>query len=175
MNGTACSLYQEGLGFIADWRNRAGIGAYTLERRDMIPQILPFTGQLGYIEGRGLRVEAGGGGQGSLALKVGEFLRVRLAQVTFDPSVPPYDSVQVYGFEGTGSLAGSLSSLESEGEESWGVQGVWGAQFQRLVELIQERRLEREQEEGRQGAEGAEEEAQVTDEEEEGGEKLREE
>nr|XP_023693449.1 cadherin-11-like [Paramormyrops kingsleyae] len=173
VNGTACSLYQEGLGFIADWRNRAGVGAYTLERRDMIPQILG-TGQLGYIEGRGLRVEAGGGGQGSLALKVGEFLRVRLAQVTFDPSVPPYDSVQVYGFEGTGSLAGSLSSLESEGEESWGVQGVWGAQFQRLVELIQERRLEREREEGRQGAEGAEEEAQVTDEE-EGGGKLREE
>uniref|UniRef100_A0A3Q3WVX7 Cadherin domain-containing protein n=1 Tax=Mola mola TaxID=94237 RepID=A0A3Q3WVX7_MOLML len=61
----------------------------------------------------------------SLALRVGEFLRLRLAQVTFDPSQPPYDSVQVYGLEGTGSRAGSLSSLESEGEkdtekEEWG-------------------------------------------------------
>uniref|UniRef100_A0A3B4GRZ4 Cadherin 24 n=1 Tax=Pundamilia nyererei TaxID=303518 RepID=A0A3B4GRZ4_9CICH len=61
----------------------------------------------------------------SLALRVGEFLRLRLAQVTFDPSQPPYDSVQVYGLEGTGSRAGSLSSLESEGEkdsekEDWG-------------------------------------------------------
>uniref|UniRef100_A0A3Q4HL62 Cadherin 24, type 2b n=1 Tax=Neolamprologus brichardi TaxID=32507 RepID=A0A3Q4HL62_NEOBR len=74
--------------------------------------------------GGGARGGPGHGGP-SLALRVGEFLRLRLAQVTFDPSQPPYDSVQVYGLEGTGSRAGSLSSLESEGEkdsekEDWG-------------------------------------------------------
>uniref|UniRef100_A0A3B4ZV26 Cadherin 24 n=1 Tax=Stegastes partitus TaxID=144197 RepID=A0A3B4ZV26_9TELE len=81
---------------------------------------------------------APGPGGPSLALRVGEFLRLRLAQVTFDPSQPPYDSVQVYGLEGTGSRAGSLSSLESEGEkdaekEDWGA-GLeeWGPQFQKL-------------------------------------------
>uniref|UniRef100_A0A3B4B6C7 Cadherin domain-containing protein n=1 Tax=Periophthalmus magnuspinnatus TaxID=409849 RepID=A0A3B4B6C7_9GOBI len=57
---------------------------------------------------------------------VGEFLRLRLAQVTFDPSQPPYDSVQVYGLEGTGSRAGSLSSLESDGDKD-GDKDDWGA------------------------------------------------
>uniref|UniRef100_A0A3B5LI81 Cadherin 24, type 2b n=1 Tax=Xiphophorus couchianus TaxID=32473 RepID=A0A3B5LI81_9TELE len=82
-----------------------------------------------------------GPGGPSLALRVGEFLRLRLAQVTFDPSQPPYDSVQVYGLEGTGSRAGSLSSLESDGEkEDWGV-GLedWGPQFQKLAQLFKNR------------------------------------
>uniref|UniRef100_A0A3B4B9A4 Cadherin domain-containing protein n=1 Tax=Periophthalmus magnuspinnatus TaxID=409849 RepID=A0A3B4B9A4_9GOBI len=74
----------------------------------------------------------------SLALRVGEFLRLRLAQVTFDPSQPPYDSVQVYGLEGTGSRAGSLSSLESDGDkdgdkDDWGAgMEEWGPQFENL-------------------------------------------
>uniref|UniRef100_A0A3P9H0A5 Cadherin 24, type 2b n=1 Tax=Oryzias latipes TaxID=8090 RepID=A0A3P9H0A5_ORYLA len=81
-----------------------------------------------------------GPGAPSLALRVGEFLRLRLAQVTFDPSQPPYDSVQIYGLEGTGSRAGSLSSLESEGEkEDWGA-GLeeWGPQFQKLAQLFKD-------------------------------------
>uniref|UniRef100_A0A673I7C3 Cadherin 24, type 2b n=1 Tax=Sinocyclocheilus rhinocerous TaxID=307959 RepID=A0A673I7C3_9TELE len=94
--------------------------------------------------GRGVPV----GGAHSLALRVGEFLRLRLAQVTFDPSQPPYDSVQVYGLEGTGSRAGSLSSLDSEGgkeaeKEVWG-SGLedWGPQFQKLAQLFREREKE---------------------------------
>lgn len=151
----------EETGFMADWRERVGVGAYTLGRRDMMPQLLPYPGQgrgafggiLGYggawptapeAAGRGVQ---GGGGQ-SLALRVGEFLRLRLAQVTFDPTQPPYDSVQVYGLEGTGSRAGSLSSLESEGEkegnkEEWG-GGLeeWGPRFHKLAQLFQEREKE---------------------------------
>ncbi|KPP59272.1 hypothetical protein Z043_122821 [Scleropages formosus] len=145
VTGTTCSLYQEGVGFIADWRNRMGIGGYVLGRREMIPQLLG---------GRGRSMEAGGGGASSLALKVGEFLRLRLAQVTFDPSLPPYDSVQIYGFEGEGSRAGSLSSLGSEGDKEaggdWGGGPAhWGPQFQRLAELLQGR--EREPPEEREG------------------------
>uniref|UniRef100_A0A3P8TX50 Cadherin 24, type 2b n=1 Tax=Amphiprion percula TaxID=161767 RepID=A0A3P8TX50_AMPPE len=96
---------------------------------------------------------APGTGGPSLALRVGEFLRLRLAQVTFDPSQPPYDSVQVYGLEGTGSRAGSLSSLESEGEkdtekEDWGA-GLeeWGPQFHKLAQLFKDREKEREDKE----------------------------
>ncbi|XP_026792769.3 uncharacterized protein LOC113540461 [Pangasianodon hypophthalmus] len=153
----------ESTGFVADWRER--VGAYSLGRRDMMPQLLPYPGQgrgafggiLGYggawptvpeAAGRGMQ---GGGGQ-SLALRVGEFLRLRLAQVTFDPTQPPYDSVQVYGLEGTGSRAGSLSSLESEGEkesnkEEWG-GGLeeWGPRFHKLAQLFQEREKEMEDE-----------------------------
>uniref|UniRef100_A0A8D3DRU8 Cadherin 24, type 2b n=1 Tax=Scophthalmus maximus TaxID=52904 RepID=A0A8D3DRU8_SCOMX len=94
---------------------------------------------------------APGPGGPSLALRVGEFLRLRLAQVTFDPSQPPYDSVQVYGLEGTGSRAGSLSSLESEGEkdaekEDWGAGlDEWGPRFQKLAQLFKDREKEKEE------------------------------
>ncbi|CDQ96578.1 unnamed protein product, partial [Oncorhynchus mykiss] len=160
LTGTSCGgMYPEG--FMADWRDRVGIGAYILGRRDMTPQMLPFPGQpRGWVPG----IEAGRGGPvpggHSLALRVGEFLRLRLAQVTFDPSQPPYDSVQVYGLEGTGSRAGSLSSLESEGEkdaekEEWG-GGLeeWGPQFQELAKLFRDREKEK-QEETEKDGEGA--------------------
>nr|XP_021326948.1 uncharacterized protein LOC100007192 isoform X4 [Danio rerio] len=154
-------MYPEGGGFIGDWHERVGITGYPLGRRDMTPQLLPYPGQgrgafgsiLGYggawppppdASGRGAPV----GGAQSLALRVGEFLRLRLAQVTLDPSQPPYDSVQVYGLEGTGSRAGSLSSLDSEGgkdaeKDVWGA-GLedWGPQFQKLAQLFREREKE---------------------------------
>lgn len=155
------SVYPE-TGFIGDWRDRVGLGGYVLGRRDMTPQLLPFPGQprgayggvmgfgAGWVPGMEAARGAAGPGGPSLALRVGEFLRLRLAQVTFDPSQPPYDSVQVYGLEGTGSRAGSLSSLESEGEkdaekEEWGA-GLeeWGPRFQKLAHLFKEREKERE-------------------------------
>ena len=157
LTGTS-SVYSEACGFLGDWRDRVGLGGYVLGRRDMSPQLLPFPGQprgaYGGVMGYGPRWVPGmevargppGPGGPSLALRVGEFLRLRLAQVTFDPSQPPYDSVQVYGLEGTGSRAGSLSSLESEGEkEDWGA-GLeeWGPQFQKLAQLFKDREKERE-------------------------------
>ncbi|XP_064190231.1 cadherin-24-like [Anguilla rostrata] len=151
--GTTCSVYPEGTGLIPDWGDRVGVRGYGLGRRDMLPHLLPFPGQnrgvlgqLGYGGGRGQ------GGGNSLAVRVGEFLRLRLAQVTFDPSLPPYDSVQIYGFEGEGSRAGSLSSLESEGEKEGEKEGVedWGPRFHRLAELFQEREREREEERERE-------------------------
>ncbi|KAJ8387625.1 hypothetical protein AAFF_G00151750 [Aldrovandia affinis] len=166
LTGTTCGLYPEGAGLIVDWRDRAGPGGYPLGRRDMTPQLLPYPGQnrgmlgqLAYRGGWGLGLEAAGrGGANSLALRVGEFLRLRLAQVTFDPTQPPYDSVQIYGLEGEGSRAGSLSSLESEGEKEvekeWG-GGVeeWGPQFQTLAELFREREQEKEGEMEKRGEE----------------------
>ncbi|XP_069044851.1 cadherin-24 [Lepisosteus oculatus] len=68
-------------------------------------------------------------GTPGLSLRVGEFLRLRLDQLSHDPSLPPYDSVQIYGFEGRGSRAGSLSSLGSEAERE-------GGQLPGLSELL---------------------------------------
>ncbi|XP_037315078.2 uncharacterized protein LOC119209692 [Pungitius pungitius] len=163
--GGISSVYPEAAGFIGDWRDRMGLGGYVLGRRDMTPQLFPFPGQPraayggvmgfggGWVPGMEAARGAPGPGGPSLALRVGEFLRLRLAQVTFDPSQPPYDSVQVYGLEGTGSRAGSLSSLDSEGEkdaekEEWGA-GLeeWGPQFYKLAQLFQDREKEREEKE----------------------------
>ncbi|XP_034038465.1 uncharacterized protein LOC117521240 [Thalassophryne amazonica] len=179
MTGTP-PVYPEAAGFIGDWRERMGLGGYVMGRRDMTPQPrAAFAGVMGFGSGWVPGMEAVRGAPGSvgpsLALRVGEFLRLRLAQVTFDPSQPPYDSVQVYGLEGTGSWAGSLSSLESEGDketdkEEWGA-GLeeWGPQFQKLAQLFKER--EKEKEEKEQVEEGAKGESEKT----EGGDKSRDE
>lgn len=160
--GGISSVYPDAAGFTGDWCDRVGLGGYILSRRDMTPQLFPFPGQPrgvysgamsfgpGWVPGMEAARGAAGPGGPSLALRVGEFLRLRLAQVTFDPSQPPYDSVQVYGLEGTGSRAGSLSSLESEGEkdaekEEWGTgMEDWGPQFQKLAQLFKDREKERE-------------------------------
>uniref|UniRef100_A0A673BXA7 Cadherin 24, type 2a n=1 Tax=Sphaeramia orbicularis TaxID=375764 RepID=A0A673BXA7_9TELE len=91
-------------------------------------------------------------------LRMEELLNIRLDQVTFDLSQPPYDSLQTYEFEGRDSRAESLSSLESDGEKdsSRVVGGMeeLNQKFQRLVEIIRER--EKEKEEERKAAEGGE-------------------
>ncbi|KAG8596206.1 hypothetical protein GDO81_001772 [Engystomops pustulosus] len=72
---------------------------------------------------------------------VQRFLALRLREAERDPVAPPYDSIQVYGFEGGGSSAGSLSSLTSSsgglgeeeliGEDIW----EWGPHFRTLAEI----------------------------------------
>lgn len=42
-----------------------------------------------------------------------QFIIDRLVEADQDPCVPPFDCLHTYDFEGTGSSAGSLSSLES--------------------------------------------------------------
>ncbi|XP_021455002.1 cadherin-24 [Oncorhynchus mykiss] len=113
-------------------------------------------GMLGYGRGwgcaRGLvsnRAGAKGGANcnPSLPLRMEDFLKHRLDQVT-DLSQPPYDSLQTYEFEGGDSQAGSLSSLESEGEreEERGREAVdeLDQKFHRLVKIIEEREQEKE-------------------------------
>uniref|UniRef100_A0A3Q2Y996 Cadherin 24 n=1 Tax=Hippocampus comes TaxID=109280 RepID=A0A3Q2Y996_HIPCM len=107
----------------------------------------------GWVPGIEAARAAPGTGAPPLALRVGEFLRLRLAQVTFDPSQPPYDSVQIYGLEGTGSRAGSLSSLEGLEE--------WGPRFHKLAQLFRDR--EKEKEEKEQVEDGAKEEKEKPD------------
>nr|XP_045011148.1 cadherin-24 isoform X3 [Jaculus jaculus] len=71
---------------------------------------------------------------------VAQLLALRLREADEDPSMPPYDSVQVYGYEGRGSSCGSLSSLGSDCEAG-GASGPteptddWGPLFCTLAEL----------------------------------------
>ncbi|XP_074755392.1 cadherin-19 [Athene noctua] len=65
-----------------------------------------------------------------------QFISEKLEEANTDPSAPPYDSVQTYAFEGTGSLAGSLSSLGSnmsDADQSYDYLTDWGPQFKQLA------------------------------------------
>ncbi|NXR16382.1 CAD19 protein, partial [Semnornis frantzii] len=67
-----------------------------------------------------------------------QFISEKLDEANTDPSVPPYDSLQTYAFEGSGSSAGSLSSLgssPSDMDQSYEYLADWGPHFQQLAAL----------------------------------------
>uniref|UniRef100_UPI00398F8742 cadherin-18-like n=1 Tax=Pristiophorus japonicus TaxID=55135 RepID=UPI00398F8742 len=67
-----------------------------------------------------------------------EFITQKLQEADLDPSVPPYDSLQTYAYEGHGSTAGSISSLDSvttHSEQDYNYLGDWGPEFKKLSEL----------------------------------------
>uniref|UniRef100_A0A8C7UK44 Cadherin 8 n=1 Tax=Oncorhynchus mykiss TaxID=8022 RepID=A0A8C7UK44_ONCMY len=106
---------------IATLQNPDGINGY-LPRKDIKPdlQFMP-------------RQSSGPNG-----VDVDEFINVRLHEADNDPTAPPYDSIQIYGYEGRGSIAGSLSSLEtasSDSDQNYDYLREWGPRFRRLGEL----------------------------------------
>ncbi|XP_062376832.1 cadherin-9-like [Sardina pilchardus] len=67
-----------------------------------------------------------------------DFIGGRLAENDSDPTAPPYDSLATYAYEGSGSLAESLSSLESaatEGDQDFEYLSHWGPQFRKLADM----------------------------------------
>ncbi|KAJ8781089.1 hypothetical protein J1605_011454 [Eschrichtius robustus] len=65
-----------------------------------------------------------------------EFILEKLEEANTDPCAPPFDSLQTYAFEGTGSLAGSLSSLGSaafDQDENYDYLNELGPRFKRLA------------------------------------------
>nr|XP_038031086.1 cadherin-19 isoform X2 [Anas platyrhynchos] len=65
-----------------------------------------------------------------------QFISEKLEEANTDPSAPPYDSLQRYAFEGTGSLAGSLSSLGSDMsdvDQNYDYLSDWGPHFKQLA------------------------------------------
>lgn len=69
---------------------------------------------------------------------VQEFIKQRLVDADMDNSIPPYDSLQTYAYEGQGSPTGSISPLDSPGtqtEQDYNFLDEYGPEFQRLAEL----------------------------------------
>ncbi|XP_044149262.1 cadherin-18 isoform X1 [Bufo gargarizans] len=79
-------------------------------------------------------------------INVQEFLNQKLAEADRDPSVPPYDSLQTYAYEGQRSEEGSISSLDSLGtpsDQDYTFLDDWGPEFKKLAELYGEKESER--------------------------------
>ncbi|XP_077348156.1 cadherin-18 [Lithobates pipiens] len=79
-------------------------------------------------------------------INVQEFLNQKLAEADRDPSVPPYDSLQTYAYEGQRSEEGSISSLDSLGtpsDQDYTYLDDWGPEFKKLAELYGEKESER--------------------------------
>lgn len=65
-----------------------------------------------------------------------KFIQEKLEEANTDPCAPPFDSLQTFAFEGTGSSAGSLSSLGSratEHEDDFDYLNDLGPRFKRLA------------------------------------------
>ncbi|NXU78285.1 CAD18 protein, partial [Oreotrochilus melanogaster] len=80
------------------------------------------------------------------SIDVQEFIKQRLAEADLDPTVPPYDSLQTYAYEGHRSEAGSISSLDSattHSDQDYNYLGDWGPEFKKLAELYGEIESER--------------------------------
>nr|XP_020459408.1 cadherin-10-like [Monopterus albus]XP_020459416.1 cadherin-10-like [Monopterus albus]XP_020459423.1 cadherin-10-like [Monopterus albus] len=69
---------------------------------------------------------------------VRDFISQRLQDNDCDPTAPPYDSLATYAYEGNGSVAESLSSLESvttEGDQDYNYLSEWGPRFKKLADM----------------------------------------
>uniref|UniRef100_A0A8C4RU91 Cadherin-10 n=1 Tax=Erpetoichthys calabaricus TaxID=27687 RepID=A0A8C4RU91_ERPCA len=69
---------------------------------------------------------------------VRDFINHRLHENDNDPTAPPYDSLATYAYEGNGSIAESLSSLESAAtdcDQDYDYLSNWGPQFKKLADM----------------------------------------
>lgn len=108
---------------IATLQNPDGANGF-LPRKDMKPEL-----QYPVLQGPE---------QATSDVDVNCFIWNHLCDVNNDPSAPPYDSIQVYGYEGQGSVAGSLSSLETSMNDSdlnYDYLQIWGPPFKKLADI----------------------------------------
>ncbi|XP_060076019.1 putative neural-cadherin 2 [Ylistrum balloti] len=69
---------------------------------------------------------------------IGEFIGDRLGDADDDPGAPPYDTLMELNYEGGGSSAGSLSSLNtssSGGDQDYDYLNNWGPKFAKLADM----------------------------------------
>ncbi|XP_048224107.1 cadherin-12 isoform X2 [Perognathus longimembris pacificus] len=70
-----------------------------------------------------------------------DFISQRLQEHDMDPAAPPYDSLATYAYEGNGSIAESLSSIDSvttETDQDFDYLTDWGPRFKVLADMFGE-------------------------------------
>ncbi|XP_071660597.1 cadherin-12 isoform X2 [Patagioenas fasciata] len=95
-------------------------------RRDIKPDTLRFPRQRPPVEDN---------------TDIRDFINQRLQENDVDPTAPPYDSLATYAYEGNGSVAESLSSIDSlttEADQDYDYLNDWGPRFKILAEMFGE-------------------------------------
>uniref|UniRef100_A0A3P9K0X3 Cadherin-20 n=1 Tax=Oryzias latipes TaxID=8090 RepID=A0A3P9K0X3_ORYLA len=98
-------------------------------RQDMLPEIKSLSRYVPQA-----CVVGGGRGDGN----VQGYVLAKLLEADGDPCAPPYDSLQTYAYEGDGSIAESLSSLQSgnsNADHEYDYLNDWGPRFKKLAEM----------------------------------------
>lgn len=101
-------------------------------RRDVRPDMRQHYGLPRSCRSPSLEVDEG---------DVYEYIKQRLDEADMDTSVPPYDSLQTYAFEGQGSPTGTISPLDSpavQSEQDYKYLDDCGPEFQKLAEIYAE-------------------------------------
>ncbi|KAJ7983914.1 hypothetical protein DPEC_G00369590 [Dallia pectoralis] len=103
------------------------------QRQDMLPEIESLSRYvpLACVGGPGERCSGGDS-------NVHGYVLSKLLEADLDSCAPPYDSLQTYAYEGEGSVANSLSSLQSScsnTDQEYDYLNDWGPRFKKLAEM----------------------------------------